>query len=209
MNIQPLAAVVPDAMRLTDKFFVRVGSRTQDTVKFKSGVEIYQDIHFEQQEKVTVMGEVVYGGIRGDIKPGDIVCFRYDVLLSELQEDGRRTWENLRTIDGEILWEMTAYQLVGVQRNGVWESVGRHVVGVPVKRRMPSLFSVHPTYDDPMTLKVTWKNDCGFEIGERLIVQPEMLQHYNFESKYGEDVVVISNEYILAKILPGAKEFVE
>lgn len=198
-----------DTMRDTDLFYVRVGSRTQDTVKFKSGVELYQDVHFDQQEKVTVVGEVVYGGWKGDdIKRGDTVCFRYDVLLSELQEDGTRTWENNRVIDGEVLWEVTGYQMVGVKRDGKWRSVGRHVVGVPVQRRNLSLLALYPTYPDPMTLKVTWPNDVGVPVGTALIVEPEMLQHYNFESKYGEDVVVIAKEYILAKILPGAPDFV-
>lgn len=195
-------------IRETDKYFVRVGSTTQDTIKFASGVELYQDIRMDQQEKVTVVGEVVYGGIRGDIGPGDVVCFRYDVLLSELQDDGTRTWENRLLIDSEILWQVVAYQLIGVKRDGVWKSVGRHVVGVPVKRRANSVMALHSEYNDPDTLRVTWENEHGIDVGTCLIVDGAMLQHYNFESKFGDDVIVIAAEYILAKILRGSKDFV-
>lgn len=192
-------------------YLVEIDRKYQEKIVFESGVELYQDVWTEQEEKVTLFGRVVIappaGAEKLGIGVGDVVYFRYDVVGdSELLEGTTtRKYYNEVWIDEQRLWKVDASQIFAVKRGDEIRSVGDYVIGVQHKRQkwQSSLLIATELATEVVEdeLEVVYEGS-EFAIGTTLFVQKKYLQHYNLHSKHGDEVVVCPMRYVVGIIEP-------
>jgi hypothetical protein len=198
---------------MLNSYLVRMGSATQDTMKFKSGVELFLETRVNFEEKVSLFGEVVRDAPRGheEVKKGDRIYFRYDVVSDgDFDDNGIRRYKNRYDMNGEDLWSVPVDRVIAVVKGGEVKPLGRYVIGMPVKRPKweSKILVMSDLSEEEVPDLMDVKYDAGeFKAGERLLVGKDHVSRYNFESKEGEEVLVVMDEYIFARVVESEQEF--
>lgn len=188
-------------------YLVRLESKNQDKISFESGLELYQDTWMNNEEKVTLKGIVVHGIGKAEkmgIVKGDLIYFRYDVVSDgSLSDEGYRVHDNKVTVNGETLWIVQPERVIAVEQFWGPQAVGDYVVGVQhkIKKWESSLILQSDLSSEVEENVIEVKYPCNdFAVGEKLMVMKDYLHHYNFNSRVGEDVVVVKKDYIIGKV---------
>lgn len=136
-----------------NKIRVVLDSFYQEKIRFESGLELFQDVYLNHEQKTTLWGTVVHVpyrkavcdcsqcqqgiycnysemGVQEDVQIGDKVCFRYDVVADgDINPDGTgRVHTNLIHIDGKPQWMVNYRQLFMIERDGVRTMAGGNIL---------------------------------------------------------------------------------
>lgn len=192
------------------EYRVEIGNSHQDTVTFDSGVKLYQDTWLEQQEKVTLAGTVTYVPPRNEFgaQKGDKIIFRYDVVGDMDARDGyNRVYANQIIMPGgKPEWFVHPVMIIAIEKNGTLQVGEKLVIGKKVKTKTvtSSLIIIPDQFAEKESneiLEVLYAHEkSGYKAGDKILVIPDFIQNYNFNSHYGQDVCVIKTNYILGKI---------
>ena len=140
-------------MATGNKIRVVLDTFYQEKIRFESGVELFQDVYLNHEQKTTLWGTVVHvpyrkadcdcsqcvqgkfcyhseRGVQEDVQVGDKVCFRYDVVADgDISPDGTgRVHTNLIHIDGKPQWMVNYRQLFMIERDGVRTMTGGNIL---------------------------------------------------------------------------------
>lgn len=195
---------------------VSIDGAYQNTVRFASGIELFQDTWLNHGEKTTLWGEVVYvpdyknpydEHISEEIKLGDRICFRYDVVADGDVLNGIRTHDNLFYINGDPQWLVRYTQVFMIERGGERILMDDYVLCESVVAEKPksSLIVIPEHFGEekkPYLLKVlnVNTNEKGITNGDIVYCDPKVIQHYNFSGIYGKDNEVVRHRHIMGKL---------
>lgn len=195
---------------------VSIDKAYQNTVRFASGIELFQDTWLNHGEKTTLWGVVVHvpdyknfydEHITEELKLGDRICFRYDVVADGDILNGVRTHDNLIFIDGDAQWFVRYSQVFMIERGGKKILLDDYVLceSVTMEKPKSSLIITPEQYTGevkPHLLKIVAINDNEKDIanGDTVLVDPKVIQHYNFSGIYGQDNAIVRHRHIMAKL---------
>ncbi len=183
-------------------YIIRMQVKNQDTIKFDSGIELFQDTWLNNEEKVSLTGTVLHipPSEKYGIRKGDQIYFRYDVVSDGgINHEGQRVHDNRILLDGELVWIVRVDRVIAVIRDGKPISVPDYIVGTPVKRKRfesSIIIGGDEEIEVPYMMDVSWP---GTEIqpGTRVVVLPEYVSRYNFESRHGQEKMVLRFDYVV------------
>lgn len=100
-----------------NNLIVTIPAKFYDQITFESGVTLYKDTGFHPEESAMLAARVIsvprtilkredYKGMRCDIKPGDTILMRYDVVFSYKNQPDRDTpiYKNMLYYQGQEYW---------------------------------------------------------------------------------------------------------
>lgn len=196
----------------------------QDTINFDSGVQLYKDTRINMHEHVNLTGTCTFTPTKNHfgIEKGDKLFFRYDVVFEGdfMPDTGSRVYDNLLIMpDGSWEWVVQPYALIGYERNGKLTLVNDLVIAKPTKKESDwKSQSIIKLYDDTeidgkkFHADFTYQNSediveiiqdngkLNLQPGDKCLALRAYIQHYNFTSTYGHDVLIIPSKYLIAKL---------
>lgn len=191
-------------------FRVSLSKKYEDTINFRSGVQLYVDTMAEHYEKVTLLGKIEYAPENNayGLAKGDDVAMRYDVVGdSTLREDGTRIFHNSVIINGIEQFIMNENQILGTFVDGKLRVVDGYVFGTAVshtdvvKSDIPGLPDWKHTIDKPHRMKVVdIRGNIGVGAGDTVVLDPQYISKYNFGNFFGEELIVVKEKYLIAKV---------
>lgn len=131
------------------KIFVKIDKRFQDEIETESGIKLYKDTSFKQEENSTIVGQVVavpdkYDRSMGsedfktNVKAGDKLYFHFLVAMDD---------ENRIEVDGEEYWMVDYFNAIAVVRGGKIIPVGDYILLEPIKEKIDTSLIVPDTVD--------------------------------------------------------------
>ena len=183
----------------------------QDTINFDSGVQLYKDTRINMHEHVNLTGTCTHvpGQNPFGIQKGDKLFFRYDVVFEGdfMPDTGSRVYDNLLIMpDGSWEWFVPKYALIGYERNGQLTLVNDLVMAKPTKKQQwTSTLLVHAEQFEQKSTEdivevVQDDSNKKLQPGDKCLAIRAYIQHYNFTSTYGHDVLIIPSKYLIAKL---------
>lgn len=107
--------------------YVTIQNKFYDSVQFDSGVKLFRDTGFHPEENAMLEATVVsvpkcligrtdYQGFRIDVKPGDKILMRYDVVYSYIDQPERDTpiYKNVLLWQGREFWKCDIQKIFGI-----------------------------------------------------------------------------------------------
>lgn len=191
------------------QYRVGIESRYQQTITFDSGVKLFQDVWIEHQEKATLAGTVSYVPPTDKLgaKEGDTMYFRYDVVAEGDAINGERQHFNeIMLPGGKKEWFVAGYQVVALDKGGTLiVPEGLLIAKQTQEETFTSSILVVPeqfaTKKSETILEVLHTSaGSEYKPGEKILVIPELVQHYNLKSHYGDDICLVKEKYIIGKL---------
>jgi hypothetical protein len=191
------------------QYRVGIESRYQQTITFDSGVKLFQDTWIEHQEKATLAGTITFVPQNDDLgaQVGDTMFFRYDVVAEGDAIDGQRKHFNeIMLPGGKTEWFVAGYQVVALDKGGSL-LVPK---GLLIAKRtevetfkssilvVPEQFATQKSNTILEILHVSPQSE--YKPGDKILVIPELVQHYNLKSHYGDDICLVKEKYIIGKL---------
>lgn len=194
----------------------------QETVNFKSGVQLYKDTRLNMHDHVSLVGTVTHVPAINpfNIQVGDKAFFRYDVVFEGDFVNNTRTYENLLIMpDGSEEWVLHPYAIIGYERDGKLTLVNNLVMAKTTTRETDwksdlifkntseveidgkKFFGDYSVSQSEDVVEVL-QNDTALPIkkGDKCYALRSYIQHYNFNSTHGEDVLIIPSQYLIARL---------
>lgn len=200
-----------------------------DEIKTKSGVTLYKDTTYNPEWNATISAEALSiplsvrqyrpeekgglvsmetKGLTEFVKKGDIVLFRYMVVMQREQNDGYEDNHlNKHLIDGEIYWKVDYNMVLGVIRDGKLIPANGYIFAKKPEEKKVESFLIIPDH-----LKTESVKNCAVVeyVGEPkkgakkldIVKGDKILFNDQFAEKYtinDEDFLVIRQEYVMGK----------
>lgn len=123
-----------------NKIFVQIEKKFQDEVVTDSGITLYKDTSYHQEENSTTFGTVVAtplsvdkGNVSDDflhnVQEGDKLYFNFNVVLDD---------DNLLEWEGKEYWMVDYWNAIAVVRDGEIIPVGNYILIDPLKEEIKS-----------------------------------------------------------------------
>lgn len=135
------------------KIFVKIDKRFQDEIETESGIKLYKDTSFKQEENSTIVGHVVAApdkydrsmgtpDFKANVMAGDKLYFHFLVTIDE---------ENRIEVDGEEYWMVDYFNAIALVRGGKIIPVGDYILLEPIKEEIKTDLIVPDLIDTEKT----------------------------------------------------------
>lgn len=153
------------------KIFVTIDKRFQDEVTTESGLVLYKDTSFNQEENSTTFGTVVAvpdkydhsmgtEDFKANVEVGDKLYFNFLVTIDD---------ESRIEIDGKEYWMVDYFNAIALVRNGEVKAVGDYILIEPILEEIETDLIVPDMVNKEKTRgRVFASNDPELEIGDEV-----------------------------------------
>lgn len=159
--------MTPNKLHCPVKYLiVEIEKKLYDTIKFDSGVELHIDPSWHPEEfsmmeaKVIsvpdkVGGDQSYANLQIQMKPGDKILMRYDVIFAYKEQPDRDTpiYKNMFMYGGKEYWKCSISQVFAYIRNGKITMVNEWVMCDIVEEPNPNYSDIIVTPDNHKTIR--------------------------------------------------------
>lgn len=203
-----------------NKLIVTIEKKFQDEITHGT-LKLYQDTRFRPEQHVTTVGNVVSvpivlndrlenRGIVQEIKPGDEVCFSYQVIFDVDDQGNHR---NMVWIDGKEYWFVEYSQVFCSKRDGVVIAIGGNVIIDEVEAVIAEKFEGTQLLTAPLMYDkidkdrgivryigtpLTHEPVLEVKEGDEVYFRAEIAQVYEM---YGKNRLVLRQKDLLAKAI--------
>lgn len=200
---------------------VKLNKKFYDTIQYESGVVLYKDTTYHPEESAMLEAEVYatpmsmikradYEGMRIDVRPGDKILVRYDVVFSYKNQPDRDTpvYKNVLLFRGDEYWKVDMQQIFGKKRGYDYEMLNGYVYCEPVQELLPD----HQWLARPLHFQTRMRNDrmrvkyIGLSLehlpelsvlpGDIIYVHTGLAQRYEIN---GKPFFIVKQSHILGK----------
>lgn len=203
-------------------FLVTITQKFYDEITFESGITLYHDTTFHPEEHAMLQAKVVavpkgiqqrqdYAGMTIDIREGDEILMRYDVVYSYYDQPDRATpvYKNILYHSGEEYWKVDIQQIFAVIRDGVTTMLNGYVLCEQYNEAVSHSFLYVPEHyqtvqrKDKLRVKNIGKALQGYpsldvQEGDIVYCSPGVAQTYRINR---EEFCIIKQSHILGKTL--------
>jgi hypothetical protein len=198
-----------------------------DTITFDSGVQLYRDTSFHPEEYTMLQATVIsvpkaimkrpdYAGMSIDLRPGDTILIRYDVVYSYVKQPDRDTpiYKNVLLYKGNEYWKVDLQKIFGVIRDNRIDMINGYVCCDPLAEDQGDYgVLIRPEHyrmterDDTMRIKYIGKplGDqpmLSVQEGDVIHCLPGVAQRYEINLQH---FYIIKQSHILGIVEKGAE----
>lgn len=203
--------------------FITLPSATLEGYQRESGIFVAPDLQRRIEECAAVIGTVVAADPRLGLNPGEKVAVDYRVVsdgewVGDDRDNMTFSHNRPKVIQDQLVWEVRhgdfpdrgkVYELIAVQREGKWHSLGHYALLQKVEVPNPAFIKTTiPGFEIPgnyATVEVpgqgivvsegtTDEHGHTFPVGSRVAFQPQFGSVYLFEN--GEEYIVVPIQFI-------------
>ena len=182
------------------KIFLTLPNALQEKITTETGLELYVDGSFNHEEWSTVEGIIHSFGdnCKLNLEKGETVVIHYLVTSQYITQGEVRIYGNVRSFEGEVVWEAEEDMILAKKIGDHWEGLGRWVVLEDIKENttLSSLIII----PDSITSKV--KKGCGTYYGGNLEIPSGSVCHFKDEYRAyyrfpdGKERMIMSSDLI-------------
>lgn len=213
-----------------NNLLVTIDKKLYDTITFDSGITLHIDPNWHPEEFAMLTATVKsvprgvidrqdYEGITVDVKPGDTILMRYDVVFSYKNQPDRDSpiYKNLvinyneETRDHEELWICDIQKVLAVIRGGKYIMQNGYVMVEPIQKDI-TLYkgrlwtpdhSPEKKHEDRVKvlhigMPLTTEKDLGVRQGDTVFMPPGIAMKYQIDQN---SFWIIRQRHILAKAI--------